>query len=54
MQNALVKMEAGLTSVEVSSLGRPAETDCTPTTSTPPTTTCYYSYYYYYSMIIWN
>ena len=38
MQNASVKMVAGLTSVEVSSLGRPTETDCTTTRSTPPPT----------------
>ena len=39
MPNASVKMEDGLTSVEVSSLGRPAETGCTTTPNTTPTTT---------------
>ena len=38
MPNASVKMEAGLTSVEVSSLWRPAETGCATTTTTTTST----------------
>ena len=54
MGNASLKMEAGVTSAEVSSLGRPAGTS-TPTTaaSTAPSPLRrmhhYYYYYYYYS-----
>ena len=60
MGNASVKMEAGVTSAEVSSLGRPAETGSTTTPTTAASTApsplrrmhhfCYFYYYYYYQV----